>query len=330
MTTEYLLTENPNRFVIFPIKHNDIWMMYKKAVSSFWVAEEIDLKQDKVDWKKLTDDDRHYIKMILAFFAATDGIVNENLAERFMSEIQIPEVRCVYGMQIAMENIHGETYSILIDTLIKDPVERDYLFKAIHNIPSIKKLSQWAINWIGSSDSFATRLIAFACVEGILFSGPFCALYWLKERGLMPGLTYSNELISKDEGLHAEFACLLYNYIQNRLSTEEVNQIVEEAVAFEKEFILESLPVKLIGMNSKLMEQYIEFVADRLLIMLGYPTRWKSNNPFPFMDNISINGKANFFERKVAEYSLSGFESKQNNSGNNTSSDKQISLDNDF
>jgi ribonucleotide reductase beta subunit family protein with ferritin-like domain len=329
MATEYLLTENPNRFVIFPIKHNDIWMMYKKAISSFWVAEEIDLKQDKVDWKKLSDNDRHYIKMILAFFAATDGIVNENLAERFMSEIQIPEVRCVYGIQIAMENIHGETYSILIDTLIKDPTERDYLFKAIHNIPSIKKLSHWAINWIGSSDSFATRLIAFACVEGILFSGPFCALYWLKERGLMPGLTYSNELISKDEGLHAEFACLLYNYIQNRLSTEEVYQIVEEAVAFEKEFILESLPVKLIGMNSKLMEQYIEFVADRLLVMMGYPVRWKSTNPFPFMDNISINGKANFFERKVAEYSLSGFESKQS-TATNASTDKQIKPDNDF
>lgn len=322
---EYILKENEERFVIFPIKHQDIWDYYKFAEGSFWKAEELDLKQDPIDWEKLHKDEQHFIKMILAFFAAADGIVNENLAERFMAEVQLPEIRCFYGFQIMMENIHGEVYSLLIDTLIKDKEEQKYLFDAIHNIPSIKKLSDWVIEWIGSDKSFATRLIAFACVEGIMFSGPFCALFWLKQKGLMPGLTFSNELISRDESLHSEFACLLYSKIKNKLDRDTVYKIVEEAVNFEKEFINESLPCKLIGMNSDLMSQYIEFVADRLLIMLGYEPKWKSKNPFTFMENISLSGKTNFFEKRVGEYSLSGFE----NIGTENNKERLV-LDDDF
>lgn len=306
---EYLLTENPSRFTIFPIKHVDIWQAYKIAQGCFWKAEEIDLKQDLRDWAhSLDDDERHFIKMILAFFASADGIVNENLAERFMTEVQLSEARSFYGFQIMMENIHGEVYSLLIDTLIADTKEKQYLFDAIHNIPTITKLSDWAINWISSDKSFAARLIAFACVEGILFSGPFCAIFWLKKKGIMPGLTLSNEFISRDEAMHCEFACLLYSYLQNPLEQGTVWQIVTEAVNFEKEFINESLPCRLIGMNAELMNQYIEFVADRLLLMLGYEAKWNSSNPFDFMENISLNGKTNFFEKRVSEYGQSGFE----------------------
>lgn len=343
--TEYILRDNPNRFTVFPILHKDIWKAYKIAEGSFWKAEEIDLKQDLIDWTdRLDDQERHFIKMILAFFAATDGIVNENLAERFMAEVQLPEIRCFYGFQIMMENIHGEVYSLLIDTLVRDAKEQDYLFKAIHNIPSIKKLSDWAIKWIGSDKSFAVRLIAFACVEGILFSGPFCALFWLKQQGVMPGLTNSNEFISRDESMHTEFACLLYSYLENQLDQETVWNIVSQAVDFEKEFINESLPCRLIGMNADMMSQYIEFVADRLLLMLGYDPKWNSQNPFTFMENISLCGKTNFFEKKVAEYSLSGFEnlhmeeketketsqeSKVSN-GENAKNTQRIELDEDF
>lgn len=447
---EYLLKENPSRFVIFPIQEKEIWDYYKKAEGSFWKVEEIkNISQDLIDWEtKLDDNEKHFIKMVLAFFASTDGIVNENLAGRFMTEVQLPEARCFikgtkvsmadglskpieeikvndlvlgwdsakkavvpakviftkhhvevkpciklsfsngrtitctydhqfltvdgsfveakdllsnnarvatilkdnritntkvvnavpvgdykvydltienpintfvaegaivhncfYGFQIAMENIHGEMYSLLIDTYIKDATEKLYLLRAIHNIDSIKALSGWALKWINSERSFAERLVAFACVEGIFFSGPFCAIFWLKKRGLMPGLTASNEFISRDEGLHCEFACLLYGYLEKtRLQKEIVYQIVEEAVAFEKEFITESLPCRLIGMNSESMCKYIEFCADRLIMMLGYPALWNSQNPYDFMNNISLDGKTNFFEKNTTEYSQSGFE----------------------
>lgn len=455
---EPLLIENPNRFVIFPINHLDLWEYYKLAMSSFWTAEEIDLKDDLDHWPKLSDDERHFIKMVLAFFAATDGIVNENLVEQFMGDVQLAEARCFvadtpvtlkngisipiqdisigdeilgycpkkkkivpakvtmtkhhkdkkecvkvvledgreiecttdhriltkdgtwveagqldigsrvamsvdyplttkemiekelpmfylkvkkiipigkeevydltvedpinsfiangvvvhncfYGFQIAMENIHGETYSLLIDTLIKDKAEQEHLFNAFRTIPSISKLSNWALRWINDNDSFAERLVAFACVEGILFSGPFCAIFWLKKRGLMPGLTFSNELISKDEGLHMTFACHLYShYVKNKLSKERIYQIVEEAVEFEREFINESLPCRLIGMNADMMTEYIQFVADHLIHLLGYPKRYGSKNPFKFMDLISLDGKTNFFERRVGEYSRAGAE----------------------
>jgi len=323
---EPLLKENPNRFVIFPIEYPELWEKYKKQVGCFWTAEEIDLTEDVVHWEeRLNDDERHFVKLVLAFFAAADGIVNENLAERFMGEVQFSEARSFYSFQIAMENIHGEVYSLLIDTLIKDQTEKSHLFNAMHQIPSIGKLSQWAIKWIRDEEaSFAERLIAFACVEGIMFSGPFCAIFWLKQKGVMPGLTFSNELISRDEGLHCEFACLLYSYLNHRLPEERVVDIVCEAVEFEKEFITESLPCRLIGMNANLMTQYIQFVADRLLLMLGYQEHYKSENPFSFMDNISINGKTNFFEKRVAEYSISGFEDK----GDNTTG--KLGLVNDF
>lgn len=324
---EYLLKENPERFVVFPIQHQDIWDYYKLAQGSFWRAEEIDLKQDRIDWHTLNKDEQHFIKMILAFFAAADGIVNENLAERFMAEIQLPEARCFYGFQIMMENIHGEVYSQMIDSLVEDKDEQKYLFKAIENIESIKKLSDWAIEWIGSDRPFTARLIAFACVEGIMFSGPFCALAWLKQNGKMPGLTFSNELISRDESMHAEFACLLYTkYIENPLPQEEVYKIVEEAVEFEKEFINESLPCRLIGMNSDLMSQYIEFVGDRLLLMLGYNPKWNTINPFGFMETFSLDGKTNFFEKRVGEYSLSGFEKI----GQEVDNKNESLLDDDF
>jgi len=268
--TEKILTENPNRFVLFPLKYHDIWELYKQAQMSNWTAEEIDLAQDLTDWnEKLNADEKHYVKNVLAFFAASDGIVNENLAENFLKEVQYPEAKCFYGFQIAMENVHSETYSLLIDTYIKDSKERDHLFNAIETVPSVKKKADWALKWI-DSESFAERLIAFAAVEGIFFSGSFCSIFWLKKRGLMPGLTFSNELISRDEGLHCMFACLLHNkHIQNKVSSERIQQIICEAVDIEKEFVTESLPVSLIGMNAKLMQQYIEFVADYWLTELG-------------------------------------------------------------
>jgi ribonucleoside-diphosphate reductase beta chain len=300
---EHILTENKDRFVMFPLKYHDIWEMYKTAEHSFWTAEEIDLGQDLTDWDdKLNDSERHFIKMVLAFFAASDGIVNENLAENFLKEVQYPEAKCFYGFQIAIENVHSETYSLLIDTYIKDSDEKDKLFHAIDNYPSIMKKADWALKWI-SSDDFAERLIAFAAIEGIFFSGSFCSIFWLKKRGLMPGLGFSNELISRDEGLHCMFACLLHNkYVQNKVSSDRITQIICEAVEIEKEFITESLPVSLIGMNSKLMAQYIEYVADFWLVELGCQKFYKSENPFDFMDMLSLQSKSNFFEKRVSEY----------------------------
>ena len=303
MEQEHILQENSDRFVLFPIKYHDIWEMYKKAEHSFWTAEEIDLAQDLTDWnERLNSDERFYIKNVLAFFAASDGIVNENLAENFLKEVQYPEARCFYGFQIAIENVHAETYSLLIDTYIKDLAEREKLFKAMDNIPSVKKKADWALKWI-QSDSFAERLIAFAAVEGIFFSGSFCSIFWLKKRGLMPGLSFSNELISRDEGLHCSFATLLYTkYVKNKLSPDRIREIICDAVEIEKEFVEDSLPVSLIGMNSKLMKQYIEFVADYWLVELGCPKAYGSENPFDFMDMLSLQGKTNFFEARVSEY----------------------------
>jgi len=300
---EHILQENKDRFVMFPLKYHDIWEMYKTQQHSFWTAEEIDLAQDLTDWnEKLNDDERHFIKMVLAFFAASDGIVNENLAENFLKEVQYPEAKSFYVFQIAMENVHSETYSLLIDTYIKDSVEKDRLFHAIDNFPSIMKKAEWALKWI-NSESFAERLIAFAAVEGIFFSGSFCSIFWLKKRGLMPGLTFSNELISRDEGLHCQFATLLHNrYITDKVSAERIQEIICSAVEIEKEFITESLPVSLIGMNSKLMEQYIQFTADFWLQALGCKKVYNVENPFDFMDMISLQGKTNFFEKRVAEY----------------------------
>jgi ribonucleoside-diphosphate reductase beta chain len=303
MNKEHILKENPGRFVLFPLKYNDIWEMYKVAEMSFWTAEEIDLAEDLTDWnEKLNADEKHYIKNVLAFFAASDGIVNENLAENFLKEVQYPEAKCFYGFQIMMENIHSETYSLLIDTYIKDEKERDHLFNAIETVPSVKKKAEWALKWI-ESESFAERLIAFAAVEGIFFSGSFCSIFWLKKRGLMPGLTFSNELISRDEGLHCQFATLLHNkYIQNKVSEQRIKQIITEAVEIEKEFVSESLPVSLIGMNADLMKQYIEYVADFWLIELGCSKVYGVENPFDFMDMISLQNKGNFFEKRIAEY----------------------------
>lgn len=308
---EPLLLEEKNRFVLFPIKHHEIWEMYKKAEASFWTAEEIDLSQDLRDWENLNEGERHFISHVLAFFAASDGIVNENLVLNFMREVTLPEARCFYGFQVMMENIHSETYSLLIDTYIKDSAEREHLFNAIETVPCVKKKAEWALRWI-ESPNFVERLIAFAAVEGIFFSGSFCAIFWLKERGLMPGLSFSNELISRDEGLHCDFACLLYNqYIENKLSPERVLEIITDAVAIEKEFITDALPVDLIGMNSRLMAQYIEFVADRLLVALGQEKHYRATNPFPFMDMISLQGKTNFFEKRVSEYRKAGVSSKK-------------------
>ena len=303
---EPLLKENPNRFVLFPIEHHDVWGMYKKMFDCMWRAEEIDFSKDMAHWEKLSEKEQHFIKMILAFFAASDGIVLENLGMRFLSEVQLPEARAAYGFQLMMENVHSETYSLLIDTYIKDDAEKKKLFEAIDNFPCIKKKADWAIKWIQDNrSSFAARLIAFACVEGIFFSGAFCSIYWLKKRGLMPGLTFSNELISRDEGMHTELAVMLFNKLNKKLNKTKIKEIVREAVAIEKEFICEALPCKLIGMNSKLMSQYIEFVADRLLIQLGCTKEFKSENPFDFMEMISLEGKTNFFEKRVSEYSLS-------------------------
>jgi ribonucleoside-diphosphate reductase subunit M2 len=327
VSDEELLVENKNRFVIFPIKYEPIWKMYKKAESAFWTAEEINLSVDVVEWeKKLTDNERYFIKHVLAFFAGSDGIVNENLGVRFMNEVQIPEAKAFYAIQIAMETIHSETYSLLIDTYIKDPVEKNHLFNAIDTIPCIKKKADWALKWIANvgGDNFATRLVAFACVEGIFFSGAFCAIYWLKERGVMPGLCFSNELISRDESLHTEFALLLYSYIKHKPSAQVIKDIVTEAVAIEKEFIIDSLPCRLLGMNSDLMSQYIEFVADRLLIQLGYEKTYHVHNPFDFMDRIGMGNKSNFFEVRVGEYAKA-------NVGNQTTTDTfKFEIDDDF
>ena len=309
--TEPLLVPDDNRFVMFPIKHNDIWEMYKKQIDCFWRAEEIDLSKDLTNWESLNADEKHFISMILAFFAASDGIVLENLASRFMSEIQVSEARAFYGFQIAMENIHSETYSLLIETYIKDKDEKSRLFNAIEHFPCIKKKSDWAQKWIHDNrSSFATRLVAFACVEGIFFSGAFCSIYWLKKRGLMPGLTFSNELISRDEALHCEFAILLYSKLLKKVDKARIHELIKEAVDIETEFICDALPCRLIGMNSELMSQYIRFVADRLCVQLGYKKIYNVSNPFDFMELISLEGKTNFFERKVGEYALANKQSE--------------------
>ncbi|MES2776481.1 MAG: ribonucleoside-diphosphate reductase small subunit [Bacteroidota bacterium] len=318
---EILLKENKDRFVILPINYPKIWEQYKRHEASFWTAEEIDLSGDAKDWASLNDGERHFISHVLAFFAASDGIVNENLAVNFMSEVQLPEARCFYGFQIMMENIHSETYALLIDTYIKNPDEKHKLFHAIDTIPAVKKKAEWALRWIDNG-SFAERLVAFAAVEGIFFSGSFCSIFWLKKRGLMPGLTFSNELISRDEGLHCEFACLLYKMLKNQLSKEQVTTIITDAVVIEKEFITEALPVGLIGMNAGLMQQYIEFVADRWLSELGYPTVYNTTNPFDFMEMISLQGKTNFFEKRVGDYQKAGVM--------NTKETQAFSLEEDF
>lgn len=303
---EPLLKESKNRFVLFPIQNDDMWKMYKQAEASFWTAEEIDLSPDLADWEKLNDGERHFVSHVLAFFAASDGIVNENLVVNFMKEVQNPEARCFYGFQVAMENIHSETYSLLIDTYIKDTEEKNKLFNAIDTIPCVTKKADWALRWI-ESPNFAERLIAFAAVEGIFFSGSFCSIFWLKKRGLMPGLSFSNQLISRDEALHCEFACLLYNnYIQNKLPKERILQIITEAVEIEKEFVTDALPVNLIGMNAELMQQYIEYVADYWLQELKLGKHYNAENPFDFMDMISLQGKNNFFEVRVGDYQKSG------------------------
>lgn len=302
---EILLKENKDRFVLLPIKYPKIWEMYKKHEASFWTAEEIDLHPDLKDWERLNEDEKHFIKHVLAFFAASDGIVNENLAVNFMREVQLPEARCFYGFQIMMENIHSETYSLLIDAYIKDPSEKNKLFHAIETVPCVKKKAEWALRWINNG-SFAERLVAFAAVEGIFFSGSFCSIFWLKKRGLMPGLSFSNELISRDEGLHCDFACLLYGMLKHKLTQEQVQSLIKDAVANEHEFVTDALPVSLIGMNAKLMCQYIEFVADRLLVSLGYSKVYNSSNPFDFMEMISLQGKTNFFEKRVSEYKKAG------------------------
>lgn len=321
---EPILQENKNRFVIFPIKHQDIWEFYKSMEASFWTAEEIDLSQDLNDWNnKLSDDERYFIKHILAFFAASDGIVNENLAENFVNEVQYAEAKFFYGFQIMMENIHSETYSLLIDTYVKDENEKSDLFNALDVFPAIRKKADWALQWI-ESDSFAERLIAFAAVEGIFFSGAFCSIYWLKKRGLMPGLTFSNELISRDEGVHCDFAVHLHNHhLINKVPKDRIRSIIVDALDIEREFITESLPVSLIGMNAVLMTQYLEFVADRLLVELGCDREYNVSNPFDFMDMISLQGKTNFFEKKVAEYQKSGVKVSDGDS-------QKISFDADF
>jgi len=303
--SEPLLAPDDNRFVMFPIQHQDIWEMYKKQVDCFWRAEEIDLSKDLTHWESLNADEKHFVSMILAFFAASDGIVLENLALRFMSDVQVSEARAFYGFQIAMENIHSQTYSLLIETYIKNEDEKMRLFQAIDHFPCIKKKSDWAQKWIKDNRTgFATRLVAFACVEGIFFSGAFCSIFWLKKRGLMPGLTFSNELISRDEALHCEFAILLYNKLVKKMPKNKIHELIKEAVDIETEFICEALPCRLIGMNSKMMTQYIQFVADRLCLQLGYDKIYDVTNPFDFMELISLEGKTNFFERVVSDYSL--------------------------
>merc|ERR1712137_271764 len=305
---EPLLKESGNRFVLFPIKYHQIWQAYKKAEASFWTAEEMDLSKDMHDWEnKLNDNERHFISHVLAFFAASDGIVNENLLERFSNEVQAAEARCFYGFQIMMENIHSEVYSLLIDTYVRDTIKRDHLFNSMDTIPCIRKKADWALNWISDDEStFGERLVAFAAVEGIFFSGSFASIFWLKKRGLMPGLTFSNELISRDEGLHTDFACLLFTHLQRRPHPDTVKKIITEAVTIEQEFLTDALPVSLIGMNAGLMSTYIEFVADRLLVALGSPKVYNVKNPFDFMELISLSGKTNFFEKKVSDYAKAG------------------------
>lgn len=326
---EPLLVENNKRFVLFPIKYHEIWQMYKKAEASFWTAEEIDLSKDTGDWNnRLNDNERYFISRILAFFAASDGIVNENLVENFSAEVQTAEAKCFYGFQIMMENIHSETYSLLIDTYIKDPKEADFLFNAIENIPAIKKKADWALRWINDDDAlFAERLVAFAAVEGIFFSGSFASIFWLKKRGLMPGLTFSNELICRDEGLHTDFACLLFSHLQNRPDPAIVERIITEAVKIEKEFFTDALPISLLGMNCNLMCQYVEFVADRLLVALGNKKVYNVTNPFDFMENISLAGKTNFFEKRVSDYQKAGVMAKSTEPTTVTNS---FSFDEDF
>ncbi len=328
---EPLLQENKNRFVLFPIEHDDIWQFYKKAEASFWTAEEIDLSQDLTDWEKLNDGERHFITHVLAFFAASDGIVNENLAEHFVAEVQYTEAKFFYGFQIAIENIHSETYSLLIDTYVKDGKEKDRLFNAMETMDCVKKKANWALKWIDEGN-FAERLIAFAAVEGIFFSGSFCSIFWLKKRGLMPGLSFSNELISRDEGLHCDFACHLYTqHIVNKLPDETVIKIIKDAVTIEKEFVTDSLPVNLIGMNSDLMCQYIEFVADRLLNELIGQKIYNVTNPFDFMEMISLQGKTNFFEKRVAEYQKAGvMKNPASRAGGEESTAPKFSMDEDF
>lgn len=317
---EKILQENKNRFVLFPLEHHDIWDYYKKAQQVFWTAEEIDLQQDLTDWEKLNEGEKHFVKHVLAFFAASDGIVNENLAENFVAEVQYTEAKFFYGFQIMMENIHSETYSLLIDTYIKDKEEQNHLFNAIDTVPAVQKKAEWALKWIGS-DSFVERLIAFAAVEGIFFSGSFCSIFWLKKRGLMPGLSFSNELISRDEGLHTDFAVHLYNnHIENKLPRERLLEIIDSALTIEKEFITEALPVSLIGMNSNLMKQYLEYVSDRLLMDLGVGKVYNAENPFDFMQNIAMANKTNFFEKRVADYVKAGVGEVK----------EQISFDEDF
>ena len=303
---EPILIENSGRYVLFPIQNNEIWEMYKKHMASFWVATEIDLSADIKDWEKLSNNEKHFIKWVLAFFAASDGIVLENLTENFINDVQLPEARCFYGFQAAMENVHSETYSLLIDTYIKDQKEKNKLLNAIETIPCIKQKANWALDWMNNDAPFIQRLVAFACVEGIFFSGSFCSIFWLKKRGLMPGLTFSNELISRDEGLHTDFACLLYRQAKHKMPEDLVHQLVKEAVDCEKNFIIDALPCALIGMNSILMKQYIEFVADRLLRELGHSKFYNVTNPFSFMQMISMQGKTNFFEKRVSEYQKAG------------------------
>lgn len=326
---EPLLRENKRRFVMFPIRFHEIWQMYKKAEASFWTAEEIDLSKDISDWNnKLSDNERFFISRVLAFFAASDGIVNENLVENFSAEVQIPEAKCFYGFQIMMENIHSETYSLLIETYIKDPKESEFLFNAIENIPCIKKKADWALRWISDDEAlFGERLIAFAAVEGIFFSGSFASIFWLKKKGLMPGLTFSNELICRDEGLHTDFACLLFSHLNNRPEPDIVERIITEAVEIEKEYFTDALPVSLLGMNASLMSQYVEFVADRLLVAVGNKKVYNVTNPFDFMENISLAGKTNFFEKRVSDYQKAGVMAKSHDT---TASSHDFSFDEDF
>jgi len=323
---EPLLKANPRKFVVFPIQYHDIWQMYKKAEASFWTAEEVDLSKDLQHWEELKEEEKHFISHVLAFFAASDGIVNENLVERFSKEVQATEARCFYGFQVAMENIHSEMYSLLIDTYIKDPTQRDFLFNAIETLPCVKKKADWALKWIGNDDApYSERVVAFAAVEGIFFSGSFASIFWLKKRGIMPGLTFSNELISRDEGLHCDFACLMFRHLINKPSEETIVGIISEAVQYEQEFLTEALPCNLIGMNCVLMKRYIEFVADRLLVELGCKKIWNSENPFDFMEMISMEGKTNFFEKRVGEYQKMGVMNKDSQSSGHS-----FSLDEDF
>lgn len=324
--TERILKENPHRFVLFPIEYESIWQAYKQAEASFWTAEEVDLAQDILDWEqRLNDDERFFISRVLAFFAASDGIVNENLVSRFSTDVGVSEAKCFYGFQIMMENIHSEMYSLLIDTYVKDTKESQFLFDAIFTIPAIQKKAKWALRWIeDDTASFAERLVAFAAIEGVFFSGSFAAIFWLKKRGLMPGLTFSNELISRDEGLHTDFASLLFSHLDNRPARFVIERIVTEAVDIEQEYFRDALPVSLLGMNADLMNQYVEYVADRLVVSLGYNKIYNVTNPFDFMENISLAGKTNFFEKRVSDYQKAGVMTKQGESGNAFALDEEF------